>query len=311
MPLSFFNWPHGKTFAFTVFDDTDLATLQNVRELYDFLLKQGFRTTKSVWPLAGSPPRPKAGSTCSEPEYRDWLLELQQAGFEIGYHNATYDTSTRDRTILGLARFSEIFSRQPRAMANHANCRENIYWGSYRLTGIEEIFYNLVTGNRNKNKFYGHIEGNEYFWGDLCKEKIHYVRNFVFKDINTLKQCPMMPYQDPHRPWVNYWFASSEGANSASFNDCLSEVNQDRLEAEGGLCIMYTHFANGFWQSGELNPRFKFLMTRLSQKNGWFAPVSTILDYILDVRGPYEISLAERKRLERKWLWNKVFLGST
>ena len=30
MPLSFINWPHGKTFAFTVFDDTDLATLEAI-----------------------------------------------------------------------------------------------------------------------------------------------------------------------------------------------------------------------------------------------------------------------------------------
>jgi len=44
-------WPEGKKFAFTVFDDTDLSTLGNVREIYSFLMDHGFRTTKSVWPI--------------------------------------------------------------------------------------------------------------------------------------------------------------------------------------------------------------------------------------------------------------------
>ena len=30
-------WPDGKDFAFTVFDDTDYATLENVKEIYSFL----------------------------------------------------------------------------------------------------------------------------------------------------------------------------------------------------------------------------------------------------------------------------------
>ena len=41
-------WPHGKRFAFTVFDDTDSATLENVSPVYALLRDLGFRTTKSV-----------------------------------------------------------------------------------------------------------------------------------------------------------------------------------------------------------------------------------------------------------------------
>ena len=67
-----------------------------------------------------------------------------------------------------------------------------------------------------------------------------------FPEINTLRACPIMPYHDPQRPFVNQWYASSEGANCASFNAMLTEAAQDRLEAEGGACIMYTHFGHGF-----------------------------------------------------------------
>lgn len=46
-------WPDGKRFAFTIFDDTDHQTLENVPPVYDFLSDLGLRTTKSVWPLKG------------------------------------------------------------------------------------------------------------------------------------------------------------------------------------------------------------------------------------------------------------------
>ncbi len=50
-----------------------------------------------------------------------------------------------------------------------------------------------------------------------------------FGDINTLKVCPFMPYHDPDRPYVNYWFAASEGPTIDRFNSMVSEENQDRL----------------------------------------------------------------------------------
>ena len=40
-------WPEGRSLAFTVFDDTDHATLENVSPVYAFLRESGFRTKKS------------------------------------------------------------------------------------------------------------------------------------------------------------------------------------------------------------------------------------------------------------------------
>ena len=196
-------------------------------------------------------------------------------------------------------------------MANHTGNYESIYWGNYRMTGFNEFLYNQLTRNRQKDSFRGHIKGDNYFWGDVCKEKIKYVRNFAFSDINTLKACPIMPYHDLNRPYVNYWFVSSEGSNVDTFNQCITEQNQDNLEKEGGACIMYTHFAAGFYKNGRINSRFKYLMSRLSKKNGWFVTVSTLLDYLLKIRGHYDITAKERKALERKWLWHKIRVGRT
>jgi len=49
----------------------------------------------------------------------------------------------------------------------------------------------------------------------------------------------------------------------------------------------------------------------VSRKNGWFVPVSTLLDDLLEVRGHREITDHERARLERRWLLFKIRVGGT
>jgi hypothetical protein len=302
------NWPDGKDFAFTIFDDPDLGTVDNVAGIYSFLGDIGLRTTLAVWPIRGSGTPKIGGATCEDEPYLKWVLGLKEQGFEIALHNVTHHTSTREQTVHGLDTFRRLFGHDPWSMANHSGCDENIYWGSARLSGVQRLFYNMLHLGPNREKVVseGHIKNSPLFWGDLCREKIKYVRNFVLGDINTLKACPVMPYHDPARPYVNYWFAASEGARIESFNAIMSEANQDRLVSEGGACIMYTHLAAGFLEKGKINTRFKILMERLSKMNGWFVPVHTLLDFILQVRGEHTITQAERIALERKWLWHKI-----
>lgn len=305
-------WPAGKRFAFTVFDDTDSATLENVAGVYSFLAEHGFRTTKSVWVMAGDAGRGRfQGETCEDPAYLQWVRELFAQGFEIGFHNCTWHGVPRALIEQSLDRFNQLLGHDPLTAANHTGVEESMYWGDARLTGWRRHLYNLLTRYRNRGKYRGHVEGNSYFWGDLCKARIKYFRNFGFRDVNTLKMCPQMPYHDATKPYVNYWFASSDGHDVATFNRCLSEANQDRLEAEGGACIMYTHFASGFSVGQGMNSRFEQLMRRLAQKNGWFVPVAVLLDYLLARNGPVDITDLQRRRLEQKWLWGKLFVGTT
>ena len=44
-------FPGGARFAFTVMDDTDVATVDNVLPIYRLLESLGMRTTKTVWPV--------------------------------------------------------------------------------------------------------------------------------------------------------------------------------------------------------------------------------------------------------------------
>ena len=304
-------WPGRKRFAFTIFDDTDLETVENGPGVYAFLTGLGMRVTKSVWVL---PPTGEArydGSCCADPAYREWALGLQRSGHEIALHNVASSTSTREATLAGLDRFREIFGHDPRTLANHVGNLEAIYHGEDRVTGSRRALYNVLTRGRRRRLFEGHVPGSPLFWGDLCAERVSYVRNFVFRDIDTLAACPPMPYRDRSKPYVDAWFAASEGANPASFAQTIAEPAQDRLEADGGLCIMYTHLGAGFWRDGALDPDFERLMTRLAARDGWFAPVAEILDHLRQSYGVTDLDAGQRRELEWRWLRDKMRARST
>jgi len=303
-------WPDGKTFAFTVFDDPDAQSCEDGKRIYGLLGDLGFRTTRGVWPGPTVREPNSPGDTCEDRAYLEHTLALQAQGFEVGYHNTTKHSSTRDETIRGLDRFRAYFGHDPRAMANHYNA-EAIYWGRARLTPPISSVYTIATLGRTSRAHFGHVENHPTFWGDICRDRIEYCRNFVYGGANTLAACPWMPYHDPMRPWVREWYASSEGSNVARFTATLSEEQQDRLESEGGACIMYTHFGHGFIDNGELHPRFKRLMERLASKNGWFVPVSTLLDHLRRPPADRSITDSQRRALESRWLWEKLFRGTS
>lgn len=304
-------WPEGRRFAFTIFDDPDLQSDEDGRTVYDFLASLGFKTTRGMWPLGPTTVPAGVHGHCEQPSHTHWLKTLQRRGFELGLHNARLETSSRSMTIAAIQRYRELFGENPVTLANHMDNADAIYWGSSRLGGWRRLAYDIATRGRNRRCFHGHEEGSDVFWGDICKREIIYVRNFVYRELNTLRACPCMPYHDPARPWVNQWFASSEGGECASFVETIREEEQDRLEEQEGAAIMYTHFGKGFVRNGALEPLFKERMTRLARKNGWFVPVRKVLDIIRQQRGEHVISAAERSRLEWKWLRLKLRHGTS
>jgi hypothetical protein len=299
-------WPEGRDFAFTMFDDTDFAEMPDIREVYALLADLGIFTTKSVWPIRGTKEPLIGGATCEQEDYLDWALDLQRQGFEIALHNVAYSTSERGETLRGFDRFKGLFGHDPYTLANHASNREGIYWGNHRLTGLHQSVYNALTRNRRNDRFEGHIAESPLFWGDICKSRVGYVRNFVYGDVNTLKNCPYMPYVDPDRPYVNAWFASSEGPRADILVQTLDRKNVERLAREGGACVIYTHLGQDCCVNGKLHSGFRRVMTELSKMNGWFVPVHRFLDYLVEVKGLHVLTGRQRKRLERRWLWDKV-----
>ncbi len=205
----------------------------------------------------------------------------------------THPTSlTGANVIRALDRFKELFGSDPDCMSNHQVNPEAVYWGPSRLSQPLRAMYALFRANRGAIAHGGgHEAQSPHFWGDICQHRIRYVRNFVFANINTLEQCSTMPYFDPARPMVRAWFASSYASGWSSFENIMSEENQDQLEKSGGACILYTHFGSGFHdRSGRAQPRFRQLVQRLAGKNGWFVPVRELLDYLVAERGLNQLS---------------------
>lgn len=159
-----------------------------------------------------------------------------------------------------------------------------------------------------RRKFYGSDPGSDYFWGDVCKSTINYIRNYTFNDINTLKMDPNMPYIDKSKEqFSNYWFSSSDGHTVEEFTNLLSKKNIDRLCNEGGACIVYTHFASDFVDKhGNLDNDFKKCIRYLSSKNGWFVPASTLLDFLRKNKVTSYASTNYLNKLDIKWLKDRI-----
>lgn len=122
-----------------------------------------------------------------------------------------------------------------------------------------------------------------------------------------------MPYHDPAKPYVNFWFASADGGSLRRFLQNFTIEAMKGLEANGSLCIGYVHFAAGFVQDGKLNAEFRKRMEFLASLNGWFAPASEILDHLRAGAEPRDRNIPRKRlaKLERKWLFEKLCKGTS
>jgi hypothetical protein len=305
-------FPDGKKFACSVVDETDGATLENIKPVYEYFQKLGIKSTKTIWIL---PPNdldhwPNHGSTTADSQYLAFVLDLQSKGFEIALHGVRGGHSTRDEIITGLETFKNLFGKYPRMHINHSENRDNLYWGSAKLGNLPFRWLYMIAGGNPSS--YGHDPESEYFWGDIAEEHISYCVNFSFHEINVFKINPLIPYHDACKPYVKYWFHSSDGGYIESFNELIRKENVDRLEREGGICFVYTHLASGFFKDGELDSVFRERLSYLASRNGWFAPASEVLDYIRESReGSDEIGFRERVYIELWWMYEKLLHGQT
>lgn len=298
-----FAFPDGKRFAFTIIDDTDVATVENVKPIYDLLHSVGMRTTKTVWPVR-CPEGSKnfsSSQTLEDDDYRAFVVELQRRGFEITWHGATMESSERERTFAALDLFHTTLASYPRIHVNHAHNKENIYWGSGRVDHplIKRAFEYFA--GRPGEYFLGHVEGSRYWWGDLCQRHITYTRNLTFAEINTAKVNPSMPYRDSARPLSKWWFSASDAEGVSEFNDLLSPRNQDRLESEGGVCIVATHLGKGYVRNGSVHPVARERIAALAGRPGWFPTVSELLDWMRTQNSSDVLPPSEWRRMQWRW----------
>jgi len=305
-------FPGGRRFAFSVFDDTDNGTVANLSPVYDLLWEFRVLTTKSVWvyPSRG----PFGGQSLMDDDYLDFILKLRSQGFEIALHDVGDGAFSRQEIAEGLEIFRRKIGEYPRLYANHAGNPSHLYWRHERFVFPVSGLYRLATtglrpGKRTSGRSLGSQPDSAHFWGDLAKDHITYMRNLLFNNIDTLACDPRMPYRVERKAsYSNLWFSSSDGHTVEELTDLLAPENLDRLEDEGGACIVYTHFASGFvGRDGQVVRRFREAIENLAGRDGWFVPVGTLLDHLRashahDADPGYWYELA----LNIRWLANRI-----
>lgn len=296
-------WPDGHDFAFTIVDDTDGATVDNIKPVYDYLISHGILTTKTCW-VYPSKDNIYTGQSLQDKEYLDFILDLKEHGVELAFHNAGSGEFRRSETLNALEEYKAKIGKYPSLHINHSNNIENIYWGANRFTSLVRVIYKC---KRSEIKSLGTDPNSDYFWGDFVKNNIRYIRNRTFNETNTLRVDPRLVYRETGKEeFSNYWFSSSDGMHLENFLRLLTKAKIDQLAFEHGCCIVYTHFAYGFVDNdGNLNQEFKNAIDYLSSLNGWFVPATTLLDYVLKDR-EFDISRAYESIMDLKWLIQRI-----
>lgn len=295
-------YPDGATFAFTILDDTDDATVDNVGPVYALLRDLGMRTTKTVWAL--DTPRDRqgpyfAGETLQNEAYRTWARQLAADGFEIAFHNASMGSTRRERTIMALELLEREFGEAPTLHCNHGQNLENLYWGPdrYGLAPIR-VLYSAYCAVQGEPRMQGHDPDSEFYWGDVARERLRYVRAFAFARLNCAEIPPGRPYRDPKKPLVPRWFNTADAPNVHSFNRLVTRRSIDALASSGGWSIVSTHLGKGFCRGGRIDPGVRDTLEYIAELPGWFVPASRLIDHLWTSLGPMDLDAMGRIRLE-------------
>jgi len=280
--------PYGKNFTFTFTDDPDKNNIRDKKIVYDFLVEQGIKSTVLIYVKRATktnmmPIVPvknyRYGDTLEKEEYREYIKYLQSVGFEIGTHTISAGADYREETLAGYDYFKEVLGQYPKHVIMHSHNLDNLYWGKYTFSNsLVQYFLGLLISV----PYGGHIESSPYFWGDFAQKYTDYIRLWGTTDLNTLAFNPNMPYHDPDKKFVNYFYSFSDGYNHEILMKMLTDENIEEFKEERGLSIVYTHFAAEFVRDSVLSPHFKEQLVKISQDStGWFAPATEVLDRLL------------------------------
>lgn len=282
LPKLDYSFPDNKKFVFTILDDCDDATTENVVPVYDYLTEKGLFITKTVWPQ----PCPEgsrlffAGKTLEDTEHLKAVKRISLQGHEIASHCATMESSRRNRIEQGLAFFKREFGSVPKVFCSHGHNLDNMYWGEKRYRN--PLLVMMHKFSKRSAVFQGDVKGSEYFWGDLHKKYHKFTRNLTFvSDLNVLNLDSSMPYIDSQKPFSNFWFSTADAPDANHFRNTVTKEKIDRLEREGGVCILSTHLGKQYCVDGTIDPYLIEIINYISKKPGWFAPVGQVLEFLL------------------------------
>ena len=262
----------------SIADDPDNGTFKAFRKIYDLLLDLNFPTTRAMWVY---PNEQKTGipnlnvsffaPLLTEKKCLEYCKKLNEHGFEICLHGASCGNNSREKTIEALKYLENNISGCTSYICHSKNA-ENLYWDT-KVAHSKILKYLL--GFYTSNHCFGEISCSPYFWGDICRERIKYIRLFRTRNLNTLSFNPSMPYHIFDKPYVNYWYSATKGY----IPNLLRPENLEMLCEENGLGILYQYMHKYVNNSNEINPAVKESLIRVADHSGiLIKPVSWMLD---------------------------------
>lgn len=234
-------WPPDTYHAgVAISDDPDNCSMSAFRKMYDFLLDINFPVTRAMWvkpndEFTGTPSLYVSfySPLLCDPVCLAFCRTLKQQGFEICLHGASCGNNTRQDMIAALE-FVDRTLGCSSCYICHSKNAENLYWDNKT---VDAVWLRGIVGLYSRNRCFGDTMNSRYFWGDICKKSIKYIRLFRTTMTNTLKFNPSMPYHVFDKPYVNYWFSATKGY----LPRIVSQENIDRLCLENGCSILYQY----------------------------------------------------------------------
>ena len=294
--------PHPFRAGFCITDDTDTATLASVRAVYDVLADHGVFATKTVWAFppeepCGIPALPASiqrGVTLADANYRRYCTELGQRGFELALHGASAGNNRRASVERGFALLDQLAPASPVYIC-HAKNADNPYWQEKVVA--RGPLRSLLALYARGHQCSGEDPASPYFWGDLCRRRVRYIRLMRTRNLDTLAADPAMPYFECEKPLVNGWFT----ATKRSFRDATAAAALDALESHWGLTVLYQYMCRyADPATGRALASFTDHVARLAARSRvWKANTGAILDRLRLMHGVF---LAARGR--ELWIVN-------
>lgn len=278
--------------AIAITDDPDNSSMKTFQTMYDFLADINFVTSRAMWVYKNDEPTgtPSLDVKFTAPlltdkECLDYCQMLSSKGFEICLHGASCGNNHRTRTIEAIQYLTDNIGHSP-VFICHSKNADNLYWDAKTAnSNIEKLFLELYT----KNKCFGDVADSDYFWGDICSEKIRFIRMFRTRRLNTLAFNPSMPYHDFTKPYVNFWFSATKGHIPTLFSD----ENIEQLCKEQGASILY-QYLHKYVKNDQIDFDVKRALEKVAaDKRLLIKPVSYILERLKQMQNVLVIKAGE------------------
>ena len=288
--------PYLYDFGFTITDDTDTYDYRIGNATYQGFYNAGFLTSVSSWAIGVDSGIASRKGFVDNESQRNWLLDLQNKGFELALHSASEISDTREQTINAFNNWSLYFGF-PMMYWEHSQNGEHLISGTgadssspiylLDLVNTSNVSYYWNLDYIEDNAKYKNARENSSTWYNGWKaygESIDPITGERWSNgetslfPNNTNPKALLPTTNKYGDTIN--LTSMIGKIHIRDNAQMTTTGLlplytpthifDLVETKD-LTILYTH-STSFSQ-------YSVTLTELAKYDGWFVPAGNILNY--------------------------------